>query len=312
MSFTKSLISFAIGDAIGVPVEFCSRSNLNINPIKDMEEYGTHYQPIGTWSDDTSMTIATVESISNLNDIDYDDIMRNFIRWYKGNEFTATDKCFDIGITCSSALSRFNGGNALECGLNDIRSNGNGSLMRMLPIAFYCYYKKMSNNDVYDIVKNISSLTHAHEISIMGCYIYTIYVMLLLNGYNKVKSYKLVKEMDYSMFSNETVEIYDRILKKDIFKLKVKDIKSSGYVVDTLEAALWTILNTKTFSSSILTAVNLGDDTDTIGAITGSIAGIIYDSNSIPKTWINNLKKREYLIELSKKFEEVLKMEERK
>lgn len=310
MKFTQSMISFAIGDAIGVPVEFNSRETLKNNPIRDMEEYGTHYQPLGTWSDDTSMTLATILSIIEKNNIDYNDIMNNFVKWYKKAEFTATDKCFDIGITCSSALYNFNGNNAIECGLSDVRSNGNGSLMRMLPIAFYCYYKKLITEQIYELVKNISSLTHSHEISILGCYIYTKYIMFLLDGNDKFESYKMLKQVDYTRFSVETINIYNRILKKDIYKLKNKEIKSSGYVVDTLEAVLWVILNTNDFSSSILTAVNLGEDTDTIGAITGSISGLIYNFEDIPSKWIENLKKKDYLIDVSNRFEKIISMEE--
>lgn len=310
MEFTKSLLAFAIGDAIGVPVEFNSREILKNNPICDMEEYGTHYQPIGTWSDDTSMTLATTLSIIENNNINYNDIMSNFIKWYKNAEFTATDKCFDIGITCSTALSNFNGNNALECGLSNVNANGNGSLMRMLPIVFYCYYKRLSEYEIYEIVNNISSLTHSHEISILGCYIYTKYIMFLLDGYDKFESYKLIKGLDYNMFSKETLNVYSRILKKDIYKMKNKEIKSSGYVVDTLESVLWVILNTNDFSSSILTAVNLGEDTDTVGAITGSISGLIYDFSDIPSKWLENLKKKDYLIEISKQFEKIINMEE--
>lgn len=310
MKFTKSMISFAIGDAIGVPVEFNSRETLKNIPICDMEEYGAHYQPLDTWSDDTSMTLATTLSIIEKNNIDYNDIMNNFVKWYEKAKFTATDKCFDIGITCSSALYNFNGNNAPECGLSDVRSNGNGSLMRMLPIAFYCYYKKLTNEQIYVLVKNILSLTHSHEISILGCYIYTKYIMFLLDGNDKFESYKMLKQVDYNMFSVETINIYNRILKKDIYKLRNKEIKSSGYVVDSLEAVLWVILNTNDFSSSILTAVNLGEDTDTIGAITGSISGLIYNFEDIPSKWIENLKKKDYLIELSNRFEKIISMEE--
>ena len=134
--------------------------------------------------------------------------------------------------------------------------------------------------------------------------------MFLLDGNDKFESYKMLKQVDYTMFSVETINIYNRILKKDIYKLKNKEIKSSGYVVDTLEAVLWVILNTNDFSSSILTAVNLGEDTDTIGAITGSISGLIYDFEDIPSKWIENLKKKDYLIDVSNRFEKIISMEE--
>lgn len=311
MRFKDSLLGFAIGDAVGVPVEFQGRETLKNNPILDMEEYGTHYQPIGTWSDDTSMTIATIDSIITKNNVDYNDIMNNFNLWVKEAKYTATDKCFDVGNTCRCAIYSFNGNNALECGRNEIVANGNGALMRILPIVYYCYYYKMSDLEIYDHIKKISSLTHAHEISVLGCYIYTMYVINLLNNYDKVESYRRLSEIDYSMFSDESLQVYNRILGKRIYKYRLREIKSSGYVVDTLEAVLWSIINTKNYKDSILTAVNMGDDTDTVAAITGSIAGIIYGIDNIPSKWKENLKKKDYLIELADNYEKFLKMNKR-
>lgn len=307
MNFVSSLIGFAIGDAIGVPVEFLSRETLKNNPITDMEEYGTHNQPKGTWSDDTSMTIATISSILKNKNIDYNDIMNNFKEWMKNGKFTATDKCFDIGITCSSAIYKFDGSNALQCGEDSYYSNGNGSLMRILPLAFICYYNKYDDLKILESVRNLSSLTHSHEISVIGCYLYVKYLAFILNGNDKLESYKLLKELDLSFFGDDNLKCYDRILKKKIDTLKIKEIKSSGFVVDTLEAVLWCVLNTKNYKDSILLSVNLGDDTDTITAITGSISGILYGIDNMPIEWINSLKKKDELIELANAFEKILK-----
>lgn len=307
LKFNDSLIGFVIGDAVGVPAEFRSRKDLIDNPIKDMTEYGTYNQPLGTWSDDTSMTLATIDSMIKNGNVNYNDIMKNFVAWKNNSEFTANGKCFDIGNTCSNAISKFNGNNAIECGLNDYNSNGNGSLMRMLPIAFYCYYKNKNDDEIFDIVKNISSLTHAHEISILGCYIYVKYIISILNGNEKFKSYEELKKINYHYFSNDSLNVYKRIIKDDIYKYSIEEIKSSGYVVDTLEAVLWVVLNTDNFENSILTAVNLGEDTDTIAAITGSITGLIYGIDDIPQKWINNLKENQYIIQLANNFELVIK-----
>ena len=309
MKLKDSIIGFIIGDALGVPAEFIGRATLKNSPITDMEEYGTHYQPKGTWSDDTSMTIATIDSIINKKGIDYNDIMNNFCKWAKNNEYTATDKCFDIGNTCSNAISRFNGNNALECGENSTYSNGNGSLMRILPIVFYSYYKNDMNE--YELVKNISSLTHSHEISILGCYLYMKYIHFIIDGFDKYKSYEMLRSLDLSNFNTESIHVYDRILNNQINRYKESEIKSSGYVVDTLEAVLWTILNTNNFKESILTAVNLGDDTDTVAAITGGISGIIYGLNNIPSDWIDDLKKNDYIIKLCEEYEAFLNNEKK-
>ena len=179
--------------------------------------------------------------------------------------------------------------------------------MRILPIAYYSFYKKIPNNDIYELVKNISSLTHRHEISILGCYIYVLYVIKLLQGKDKLSAYNMIRIEDYSMFSEESLKAYSRILKDNLNTLKVDDIKSSGYVVDTLEASLWIVLKSDNYKESIIGAVNLGGDTDTIGAITGSITGIIYGYDSIPKDWLKELARREYLEDLAMKFESAIK-----
>ena len=123
---------------------------------------------------------------------------------------------------------------------------------------------------------------------------------------DKYDSYESLKNINLSFFDENTLNVYNRILKKDISKIKLRDIKSSGYILDTLEAVLWTILNTRNYKDSILVSVNMGDDTDTVGAITGSISGLIYGINSIPLEWLENLKKKDELLELSSIFERKL------
>lgn len=297
------IIGHAIGDAMGVPVEFKDRESLMCNPIKKMNR--SYAGEKGTWSDDTSMEIATIDSYINNKGWNYDDIMTNFGSWINDSKFTAHNYVFDVGKTCLIAIRNYlqKKTPALESGLNDINSNGNGSLMRILPVAYYCFYKKLNNSEIYVIVKNISSLTHRHEISILGCYIYVLYVIKLLQGEDKYFAYSMIKTEDYSMFSKESLECYKRILKDDLNVLNVDDIKSSGYVVDTLEASMWVLLQTKNYKESIIGSVNLGGDTDTIGAITGSMAGIIYGYDSIPKEWLNDLARRNYIEELCDSFE---------
>ena len=153
------------------------------------------------------------------------------------------------------------------------------------------------------IVKNSSSITHAHDISILGCYIYVRYVISLLETKNKISSYNFIKKLDYSMFIEEVKLEYSRILFSDISILNINDVNSSGYVVDTLEAVFWIILNCSSYNESIIGAINLGGDTDTIGAITGSIAGILYGYDNISKRWISKLKNKDYIDEIIIKFE---------
>lgn len=305
MSIVKdSLYGFILGDAMGVPVEFEDREKLINKPVTSMLGYGSHDVEEGVYSDDTSMTLATMDSIIKQNGIiNYNDIADKFCNWVNNNEYTATNKVFDIGMTTKYALIKYfnNKIDATMCGGTNINENGNGSLMRMLPIALYCFYKNIKDdNEIFTLVKNSSSITHAHDISILGCYIYVRYVISLLETKNKISSYNFIKKLDYSMFIEEVKLEYSRILFSDISTLNINDINSSGYVVDTLEAVFWIILNCSNYNESIIGAINLGGDTDTIGAITGSIAGILYGYDNISKRWISKLKNKDYIDEIIK------------
>lgn len=299
-----SIIGHAIGDAMGVPTEFCIREKLQKHPVVKMIGFGQHDVPAGCFSDDTSMELALIDSFNKKRCFDYDDIMTNFYYWLHDAKYTATDEVFDAGRTCIQAIINYSKGKEpLDCGLKGEDNNGNGSLMRILPIALYSYYKKIDENEVIKLANDISSLTHAHEISKLGCYIYIRYVMYLLDGYSKIEAYDLIQKVDYSSYSNETIEKYNRILKDNIKKCQLDDISSRGYVVDTLEASLWCLLVHDNFEDTILEAINLGNDTDTVAAITGSMAGIIYGINSIPKEWLDTLIKKDYILDLSHEFE---------
>ncbi|MDD2434827.1 MAG: ADP-ribosylglycohydrolase family protein [Bacilli bacterium] len=306
--FKDAFFGFVIGDCMGVPLEFKTREGLMKNPTTEMLGFGSHSVPAGSWSDDTSMTIATMDSIIEKESIDYKNIMEKWYEWVVDYKYTPCNFRFDIGHTCFEAIYNYSNKNKepLDCGLNKIKNNGNGSLMRMLPIVFYCYYKKMSEKETIELVNNVSSLTHAHDISKLGCYIYTRYIMYLLDGKDKNEAYDLIKKIDYAMYSSESIEAYDRVLKNNISKYKLDEIQSTGYVVSTLEAVLWVLLNTDNFKQAIIGSINLGDDTDTVGAICGSLAGIIYGFDEIPDRWLNKILRKEYLLELANKFEEVL------
>ena len=308
MSIVKdSLYGFIVGDAMGVPIEFEDREKLINKPVTSMLGYGSHDVEAGVYSDDTSMTLATMDSIIRQNGIiNYNDIADKFCNWINNNEYTATNKVFDIGMTTKYALIKYfnNKIDATMCGGTNINENGNGSLMRMLPIALYCFYKNIKDdNEIFTLVKNSSSITHAHDISILGCYIYVRYFISLLETKNKIFSYNFIKKLDYSMFIEEVKLEYSRILFSDISTLNINDINSSGYVVDTLEAVFWIVLNCSSYNESIIGAINLGGDTDTIGAITGSIAGILYGYDNISKRWISKLKNKDYIDEIIIKFE---------
>lgn len=305
--YVDCVIGHAVGDAMGVPTEFLIRERLQKKPVTKMIGRGQHDVPAGSWSDDTSMAIATIDSFIKKGVFDYEDILTNFYYWLRDGAFTPNGENFDAGRTCIRAIINFSKGyEPLKSGLTDTYSNGNGSLMRVYPVALYAHTKKLNEKEIVSLTNDLSSLTHAHEISKLGCYIYVRYMLYLLSGLDKSEAYKKIKELDYSYYSSDALEKYSRILNSDIDKYDLDEISSSGYVVDTLEATLWVLLNHSNYEYTILEAINLGNDTDTIAAIAGSLAGIIYGIKSIPKEWLNTLIKRDYLEELALEFERIV------
>lgn len=308
----NGIIGFIVGDAMGVPLEFTKRRSEEQKVI-DMVEFGSHNLEKGSWSDDSSMVIATMKSIiDNKGKIIYEDIMNNFIKWAEKGEFTPNNIAFGVGRTTLRALRNYHNreefpiyNDPLKCGLNSLKDNGNGSLMRIIPIVYYCYFNDLTDNEIYEIVKNISSLTHSHNISILGCYIYVLYCIQLLNGNNKVDSYKYIQNYNYNMFDSDTLNYYQRILKNDISKLSLEDISSLGFVVDSLEAVLWCFLNSNSYNDSIIKAINLGNDTDTIGALVGGLSGI-YNGN-INVNWVKDIKRIDYIENMINDFYNCLK-----
>ena len=305
------MLGHAVGDALGVPVEFCSREELELDPVTDMRGWGSYPVPEGCWSDDTSMSLATLESLKE-GEVDYDRIMQGFVAWYSCNEYTPTGVVFDIGRTCLRAIQNYMKGDkaALQCGLDGERSNGNGSLMRIHPMALYLYCKGVPTDEAIEIIHATSALTHAHERSVVACGIYAFILWALLDetGENKnavrcgikraMKYYDGSAELKIYMegLAKRIAGAHPSLEDKGLFVYENRNrIKSSGYVVDTLEAAIWCLLTTKDYKSCVLKAVNLGDDTDTIAAIAGGLAGAMYGLDGIPKKWLSTLKKRRYI-----------------
>lgn len=288
------IIGHAVGDALGVPVEFCSRESLTKNPVTKMIGFGTHNVPAGTWSDDTSMSLCALGSLSK-GTVDFEDIMKNFGKWYYDRDFTATGEVFDIGNTCRDAIHNyFNlGYKTTECGLTSKRSNGNGSLMRINPFVLYAYYNKIENDEFIDIITKASALTHANQCSIDGCIIYSCVLKELINNPSKLSIYKGLSNSQSYISSSKTY--YYRLFYCYINAFDIMQIKSSGYIVDTLEAAIWCLLTTKNYKDCVLKAVNLGEDTDTVAAVAGGLAGALYGFDDISTEWLHTLKKRDYI-----------------
>lgn len=296
------IMGLIVGDALGVPYEFKQRDTFTAS---GMTGYGTYNQPPGTWSDDSSMTIATIDALiscnygRNLGETMLQEIMMNFVNWLQLGHFTPYHKCFDVGNTTKRAIQKYESGtfNIYSCGCNKDTDNGNGSLMRILPFVFI--------NADDDIIDAVSALTHSHPISKYACEIYICLARLLYDGWSIEHSYDdCVIFMKQGFFNYRLGEEFMNFL--NIPKLKRNDIKSTGYVVDTLTAAVWCLMHTYNYKDCVLTAVNLGGDTDTIAAVAGGLAGIAYGAKSIPEEWVNKIARKDEIIGLIEKFSEVV------
>ncbi|MCL9805942.1 ADP-ribosylglycohydrolase family protein [Flavobacterium amniphilum] len=306
----SALFGLAVADALGVPVEFRKRSELKSDPVTTMREYGTHRQLKGTWSDDSSLTFCLAESLCdgyNLNDI-----ANNFLLWSKGDFWTAHGEVFDIGISTYHTIENIAKGiDPVLCGGFEESENGNGSLMRILPMAFY-FTNEENDGVIYQKIKEVSSITHAHFRSVFACFVYVIFAIELLKDKPLAEVYNRTKKrvslfLDKKNFNSNETGLFARILNNDISIFPEDEINSSGYVLHSLEAALWCLLTSETYEETVLKAVNLGSDTDTTAAIAGGLAGIYYGFDAIPEEWIQVLARKNAVFNLCDKLEKKLK-----
>lgn len=294
----STILGGVIGDALGVPVEFKAR-NLNIT---GMIGYGTYNQPPGTWSDDTSLTLCLMENL--IEEKDETELMKKFAAYREGY-WTPYGSMFDIGRATDDAIERFKRGVPIEqCGGASEFDNGNGALMRISPLAFMLWNESNFSKRQAEI-ERWAFITHRHPRSTLGCIIYIEFLINLFDHSPK-EAYKqavhsCVENLRGTEYENE-FSAYKRILNDDIASVKREDIMSDGYVVHSLEAALWCFLNSKRYSDAVLEAVNLGEDTDTIAFITGTMAGMYDQMESIPEEWITALARKEDILDLSERF----------
>ena len=296
MKVKDGITGLIIGDALGVPVEFTSRQDIIETPVTRMEGYGTYNQPAGTWSDDSAMALATMHSIVQKNGIDYTDIMDKFVDWLFNAKYMQGNHTFDCGITTSNAIKnyKYNNHPPLECGLRGERDNGNGSLMRILPLAF------IKNID-YETIENVSALTHAHERSRIACVLYVEMAKSMIENED------LTMEEHINLACDKIKEYYkdSSELKhfEKIFNNDLDDLSGKGYVIYTFEVVVHCLLTTDSYKEAVLKAVNIGGDTDTNAAICGGLAGIYYGYDSIPIDWVNEIYRLDEMLSLCERYE---------
>lgn len=298
-----ALFGFVCGDMIGVPVEFESRAARRKYPVKSARAYGTYNQPIGTWSDDTSLTLALIDCINQ--GFSVSSLADKFVEFLRQSKYTPWGKVFDIGNTTVTAISNIEKGVPYSrCGGADESDNGNGSLMRILPMGLI--WADKSDEEMISLIEDISSLTHRHPRSVFACLFYAYMIKeLLVCGSKEEALDKTIEYFKQSLFDKrygQERESYSRIFTKDILSAHENSIKSTGYVVDSLEAAIWCFMKENSTKDIILRAVNLGGDTDTIAAIAGGLTGAFYGVNDIPNNWIQLMAQKEMLFEMFKTF----------
>jgi ADP-ribosyl-[dinitrogen reductase] hydrolase len=277
-----------VGDALGVPVEFKNRATVQADPVTDMRGFGTHHQPPGTWSDDSSLLLCSVDSLLR-HEFDAQDMGHRFLSWYREELWTPHGKVFDVGVTTSEALARIAAGVPGEvAGADSQFSNGNGSLMRIIPVSLR--FAHLPVKQLLDRTHRASSITHRHPRSQIACGLYSLVVQQLSAGRGVEDGIEQALAGFHSFYDSDPywaaeLDYFRVLLAGDLGKRPESEIDSSGYVVHTLTASLWCLLTTRSYEECVLKAVNLGGDTDTTGCVAGGLAGVHYGRSAIPEPW---------------------------
>ena len=305
-----AILGFCIGDMLGVPVEFSSRAEREKDPVGEMRAYGVYHQHFGSWSDDTSLMLCLIDAINQ--GFTLERLCNNMIAYSTSGVFTPNGKMFDIGNSTLYAIRRMSAGIQPEkCGGSTENDNGNGSLMRILPLAFVC--GSLLPEQIIELVGIVSSVTHRHPRAIVACLLYTVMAKELREGKSKHEALDTAISFVQSYCTADTKReliYYDNIVNKLILNFDYHHIRSSGYVVDTLEAVIWTFMNTDDYRTAVLMAINLGGDTDTIAALVGGLVGISKGYESLPQNWVQCIARKELIHDMLLEFyERVTKQE---
>ena len=272
-----AMLGLAVGDALGVPLEFSERDALP--HVSEMIGGGPFDLQPGEWTDDTSMALCLADSLIANQAFDGLDVLNRFIRWSEHGENSVNGRCFDIGITTRAALERYERlGTPAGDGVHNKNNAGNGSLMRLAPAAIFAAY---DGGEALRLAHRQSMLTHANRLAASACEFFATLLVEAMRGLDKETVLR-------SRFWFSHPEMNGIAAGNWVGKTR-DEISSSGYVISTLEAALWCVHRTSSFEDAIVLAVNLGNDSDTVAAVTGQLAGALYGRAGIPKRWLEQL-----------------------
>jgi ADP-ribosylglycohydrolase len=305
-----ALLGVAVGDAVGVPYEFTRRHEMADKMVLGMVGHGTHDQPAGTWSDDTSLTLCLAESLAKGYDLK--DQARRFIRWLDDAHWTAHGEVFDVGIITSKAIRRLDRMlrnqqgltlNTLRNGATE-RDNGNGSLMRILPLLFHIQGRPIAEQ--FERIWEVSALTHGHVRAAMSCLIHLKLAEHLLAGASREVAYEAMRVEVAAFWDEMGLEAderahFVRVVQNDIRSTHIDDLRTGGYVIEVLESSIWFLLNRHSFKDTILSIVALGHDTDTSAAIAGGLAGLHYGREGMPAEWVEKIARVDEIVDLGRR-----------
>jgi ADP-ribosyl-[dinitrogen reductase] hydrolase len=283
--FRGCLLGLAVGDALGTTLEF--KSPGSFEPISDMVGGGPFGLSPGQWTDDTSMALCLAESLIECDRSDPADQMRRYVCWWREGYLSSTGVCFDIGNTCKSAIKEFDRTGEPFSGSTDPRSAGNGSIMRLAPVAM-----RWSTDPVMavEMAAESSRTTHGTQAAVDGCRLLAAYLVGALSGVSKEELLAPDGWIVEALPALETLSPKIAAIAAGSFQKKQPpEIQGTGYVVDSLEAALWALAGSESFEEGALRAVNLGDDADTTGAVFGQIGGAFYGVEGIPEGWLEKV-----------------------
>ncbi len=296
------LLAAVVGDALGLPYEGTPRRWLDRNPAEGMTGGGPHGRPAGCWSDDGSLLLCLTDSLCR--GFEPGDVAARFLRWWHCGLWTPAGHAFGYGATTAAAMQRLAGGAShAESGEDSEWSNGNGSLMRTLPLAIYFSRER---ERMLRAAHQVSAITHAHPRAQMCCGLYCLVARRLLRGEEPAEAVEgaVAFGRDYYARPPFAAELrhLETVLSLEVLGLSRFQVPSGGYVVETLEAALWSLARAKSLKHALLIAVNLGGDTDTVGCVTGGLAGLRYGRDAIPAEWLAALPRRRAVEALCERF----------
>ncbi len=286
--FRGCSLGLAVGDAVGTSVEFKPRGSFE--PVTDMTGGGPFGLPVGAWTDDTSMGLCLATSLIEKNGFDAQDQMERYLRWYQEGYLSSTGKCFDIGVTTRNALLGFQQTGNPFSGSTDPHTAGNGSIMRLAPLVML-YYPDLES--IMHYAPKSSRTTHAALECLEAC---LILAGVIFRAFEGQKKQDVLIERDLAPLTSEALK---EVSYGDYFEKAENQVQGTGYVVQSLEAALWCFWTTDSYEAAILKAVNLGDDADTTAAVCGQVAGAFYGESGIPNHWLNKLVMQEEITSLA-------------